>query len=691
MTPNEMTPEELLDAFNRSRKGAKEQPKVVEKEGKTVELNLQEAYERAKESSTVLSSNHIEQDADATFFDRVFSEPLQRAAQRQQAISQRVSTTIQNMGPSAMARQMQMPIEEQMALSSQMTDIPSVLVQTAANPLALVFDSASELVLIGAEGAVGLIPESFREGGKEQFAKLMQTQAGQMAFAAAAEGMEAWQKFQEEYPNEAANLISAFDIGAGKSSLDFIKTIASEFSPQKIVQIGMRKQTEPLAGDDKYIYNILFGRDVKTPEQVELTKDPSFLTGRQQQLANAEQLDQIDLAKKAGVSGNKTLQANFNALNNYMNDLEKQLMALLRQNESNIDPVVLMGNLRKNLMDEFNTLITQNSDVFKTNKQAKAEVGRLYKSMLSIIDEQGDTLEGFRNARKIFDSRANKIPGIDLSGGTLNPASLSAMAVRNAVNRSISDVVPESAQIFKTMSKIIPIKNSVGQKAAREAEARFGRFMQATGLDKMLGSTSISMALNAGLTLAGVALLSPITFVRNQLKRAKPGKLTARIAYTKRDVFDKINKAIASVSSPGERRRLLREKAAIYSYLNAAFKQVESELAQEENYDPSMYRKDGSKKSARGFLGPIKNNAGQTMTEFSTDLGRPYKGVPADEDIPTLVPGQTKEAIEYMKTMSPGQGFDLSVPIERQIINRAREHAQMRIDRGLSPMYQDGE
>ena len=98
----------------------------------------------------------------------------------------------------------------------------------------------------------------------------------------------------------------------------------------------------------------------------------------------------------------------------------------------------------------------------------------------------------------------------------------------------------------------------------------------------MMGSTSISMALNAGLTLAGVALLSPITFVRRQMRRAGPAELKAKVAYIKRDVFEKINEAVASVSSPGERRRLLREKAAIYTYLNAAFKQVEQETAQEE-------------------------------------------------------------------------------------------------------------
>ena len=36
---------------------------------------------------------------------------------------------------------------------------------------------------------------------------------------------------------------------------------------------------------------------------------------------------------------------------------------------------------------------------------------------------------------------------------------------------------------------------------------------------------------------------------------ARPAELKAKVVYIKRDVFDKINEAVASVSSP-ERRRL---------------------------------------------------------------------------------------------------------------------------------------
>tara|TARA_B100000214_G_scaffold359612_1_gene321234 strand:- start:409 stop:5949 length:5541 start_codon:yes stop_codon:yes gene_type:complete len=104
--------------------------------------------------------------------------------------------------------------------------------------------------------------------------------------------------------------------------------------------------------------------------------------------------------------------------------------------------------------------------------------------------------------------------------------------------------------------------------------------------------------------------------------------------------------------------------------------------------DPSMFRSDGSKKSARGFLGPIKNNVtGGTMTEFSTDML--YEGEKIK--IPTLVPTQSKEAIEYMQNMEPGMNWNMKDPMAKQIINTARKHAKMRLDQGKSQFYVDGE
>lgn len=102
-----------------------------------------------------------------------------------------------------------------------------------------------------------------------------------------------------------------------------------------------------------------------------------------------------------------------------------------------------------------------------------------------------------------------------------------------------------------------------------------------------------------------------------------------------------------------------------------------------------MYRRDGSKKSARGFLGPIRNKvSGGTMTEFATDMQYQGKTI----DIPTMVPTLSKSEIEYMRNMKPGAGWNLSKSqVERTIVNKARAHALKRLEAGKSPFYQDGE
>jgi len=97
-----------------------------------------------------------------------------------------------------------------------------------------------------------------------------------------------------------------------------------------------------------------------------------------------------------------------------------------------------------------------------------------------------------------------------------------------------------------------------------------------------------------------------------------------------------------------------------------------------------MLRSDGSLKSERGYFGPMINVDGSTMTEFSTDMED-------GTEIPSLVPGQSEESLEYMRNMPKGQGFDLNNPTEAEIVRVAREHAMRRIEQGKNPFYQDGE
>lgn len=96
------------------------------------------------------------------------------------------------------------------------------------------------------------------------------------------------------------------------------------------------------------------------------------------------------------------------------------------------------------------------------------------------------------------------------------------------------------------------------------------------------------------------------------------------------------------------------------------------------------YRADGSKKSAQGYLGPVKNNVtGGTMTEVS--IGVEMNG--QEIEIPAMVPGLTQEEIDTLANMEL-EGNAANIP--ESIKQKAEAHARQRLAKGRSPFYMDG-
>lgn len=574
-----MASESSLDAFERAfGEPAKGEPLVSEEQKKEVVIDSESAFERAFESDAVDVHNSGVQTEELSLWNRFFYEPYKRGIERQAQTFQRLGQSQQAGTMAGITAAMSDPavLEEQYR---QSTNLPSVLLQTITTPLRMVFDSGSEMVMFGAEKGVGMLPEGLKEGAAEQFQALMQTKGGQLAWAAAGEGMEAWEQFKETYPNEAANLVAVMDLGFTRGTGPLVKQ-PTKF--MKIERVGMRNEVKPLAGGDADVYKVLFEGKKKTPEQVRLTEDPKGILGIQEQLASADQLELIDMAKSAGVSGNKTLQQNHNAFQGYYDKLEDSLMKMLAKNEKKINWAQLDDNLRANLKAQFDEMQQGPNSKLMSNDTARKEVAQLYRMALSIIDEQGGTLQGFRVSRSMYDKMAEKM-GYDVSGDSLTTKNLSAMAVRKAINQTVFDVVPEAETIFSKMSKIIPTLGDLNVKAATEAKTRFGRFIGELGLNEYAGSSALSRVHNAIWVLGGTAVVGPYAYIKNKLRSPGPAKARAKIAYVKRDMFDEIKKAIKATQDPVKRSMLQRDSKEIYTYLNAVFKQVESELEQEEN------------------------------------------------------------------------------------------------------------
>jgi hypothetical protein len=569
---------EDMAAFDRAFGAAAQgEPLVSEDQKKEMVIDEESAFERAFEADAVDVANTDVETEESSFWNRFFVEPYQRGIQRQAETFQRISQSQQAGTAGGIAAAMNDPavLEQQYR---QTTNIPSVLLQTVTTPLRIMFDSASEMIMFGAEEGVGMLPEGLKEGAAEKFHALMQTKAGQMAWNAAGQGKEAWEEFQQNYPNEAANLLAIMDLGFTKGTGPLVK---QKVVPKKIEKIGMRNEALPLKGGDSDVYNVLFVGDKKTPEQVRLTEDPKGIMGVQEQIATPEQVEIIDIAKSAGVSGNKTMQANHNAFQKYYDDLESSLMKMLAKNEKKVNWPELDASLRANMKAQFDEMVSSNPKLM-SSKQAKQETAGLYREVLAIMDEQGGSLQGLRVTRSMFDDRANRM-GYDLSGNSLSTRNLAAMAVRRAVNRTVYGVVPEAETIFNKMSKIIPAINDLNAKATREATTRFGRFIAELGLAEYAGSTARGIALNSIYVLGGTVIAGPYMFIKNQLRRPGPAKARAKLAYIKRDMFREIGKAITATKDPVKRSMLKRDSKEVYAYLNAVFKQIESELEQEEN------------------------------------------------------------------------------------------------------------
>jgi hypothetical protein len=95
-----------------------------------------------------------------------------------------------------------------------------------------------------------------------------------------------------------------------------------------------------------------------------------------------------------------------------------------------------------------------------------------------------------------------------------------------------------------------------------------------------------------------------------------------------------------------------------------------------------LIRPDGTMKDV-GYYGALKSPSGQNVTEYS--FGTSIGGV--DMDIPSLVPGLSKQEIQYIL-----QRADKEMPIGRDpignaIADKAIQHAKQRVIKGMSPFY----
>lgn len=573
-----MASESSLDAFERAFGSPPEgEPLVTPEKEKEQGVDSLTAFNRAFETSAVsLDNTESFKSEDESFFDRVFGLPYERAVQRSAATMERVAATAKAGSPEGIAAAMADP-EVLRQQYQQSTTLPSVLLQTVANPISLAFDSASNAIIAGAEGLVSLLPNESQEWAMDQINSLLNTKEGQLVMNAAAEGYEEYQKFKETNPDIAANFESAFDIFGGVPKTVVYPT-TRELTPLRLDRVGLRKETAPLRGIDKDLYNIAFNTGKKTPEQTKLTTDPSGLSGRTEVLATEDQLKAVDLLKTAGVRGDLPMQSNLNKINGYVDKMDDRLIAMARRRRTPIG----VGDISARVRENATKVMQENPSLFES-KAAKKEFAKRYKDFIAQLDNQGNSVEGVIAARRAFDRQLERL-GIDVGSDKLNAANLSGRAVRNAVNEAIYAVMPEAEEIFSRMSTLIPVIDTVTVKASQSASTSLGRYVQELGLDRLVGDTATSKVINAGYTMGVGVALSPYVLIKRQLKKTAPAKARAKVGYVLQDIKREIQKGMKRLEDPKTKKNLLKQQATVYAGLEAAARVVIAELeAEEEN------------------------------------------------------------------------------------------------------------
>ena len=108
---------------------------------------------------------------------------------------------------------------------------------------------------------------------------------------------------------------------------------------------------------------------------------------------------------------------------------------------------------------------------------------------------------------------------------------------------------------------------------------------------------------------------------------------------------------------------------------------------QEGGWQPNQedLRADGTQKGT-GYLGVLNRPDGGVSSELS--MGVEING--QEVEIPTMVPTLNPEEINYLLN-TPADEDLMRTEIGKRIMDKAYNHAMMRMDQGLSPFYQEGE
>lgn len=447
-----------------------------------------------------------------------------------------------------------------------------------------VMDFIGEAIISGGRGLSAITPDDLRDWTKENATKagifLLQTDMGQKGLEAARQGIAKWQEFADEHPVHARNIESIVNIGMLVTP---VKGKPKTSSPTLIGRFGERVGRSGRRSEVKnrraFIEGLVLPQQTKKVRREQVawltkngrsrprTTETPILRKKQVALTPAQAASAREVARVSGVSSNKTLQGNYNAI---AAQVEKKAAGL----QGSLDD---MGTRGSYFTNEFEAAVRNN--VLARLRESPALVGNAETSAKRVIEmavkiamEEKKTLGGLLRTRKRLDGwvRAHK-PKI-LEDGAVHSAMTSAV---REVRREINDFIDARAgnirvqQSLSQQSSLLRAMDDLADKAADEATSVVARAVQnAIKIIPVRNELVAGLSLFFGLGGLGAAAAF-MPFVQTML-------LTAGITYgTKRvvmspntrkglgKVIEYVDLAIRRSTDPNVIRQLRVDRAAL--------------------------------------------------------------------------------------------------------------------------------
>jgi len=389
--------------------------------------------------------------------------------------------------------------------------IPEVALQTAGQYAGGVGDVIGKAGMEVLHGIRNLAPEHIDELKNtisKGFKYIANTDVGKLGIDAVKKGGAMWSNFQQNYPNEAKDIESMFNIGLLMAPVKGREN-PPIFPPEKIAMKLEASASKQLAARrNKFIDELVRPEQTKKVriEQTARTSEEGLLHTKVVQPSATEQEIASEVRKIPGVNHSRDFQYNLNVISDANKNIANDLRTAVEKRTLPIPRRQVMSDIRKSIND----MIKKNPTISSDNNLLTM-ANHVADNAARIINSYPATPGGLLSARQAFDSWAKKIQKKVFDGGDkISTFKESVDSVRSSMNDSLAKAVPsaEVKGMLKRQHLLFKAMDNIAPKAGAQSINAVIRLMDKV---RPLGALRTTIVQNLG-TISGMGIIGASAF-----------------------------------------------------------------------------------------------------------------------------------------------------------------------------------